>query len=424
MTESFEKAVGKWPTGNEASLPPDFLAVYQTWLGFIVPTLRASLGDSPVAFTTPNRQTKPGRARDLTLSCTPFPVGTASPPAVLLQQQIVDFGEEDPGGSEASDQEDEGGAGEIAALKATLLKLVGDNKSQQIAIEKLMLQQAALQDDKEATSTYPICSTTAARIPTSFRSLNPMSRTDRRRLRRDHSGTFPEDCIPRELQLPDDIRSHKEVASAKLTLVALTKDIIGPAMAGNLETMRMVGTVHSRLHDLHEEMQSHAEEGDDIVVKAIEVVEAVEPILGAATASLELVLDLHARLRTTVTSRVERAMGFVDLHEDPDKRAKETFLSDDFQAKIEQKAKDKAHMAWASGKVGGGPPRSSLHGQPPPNKSRGGGNSRQRSIQNTGGGGGRGNKKYGDRSKSGGGRGKGGGKGHDKDKSQSSSSEK
>ena len=422
MTESFEKAVGRWPTGDEASLPPEFLAVYQTWLGFVVPTLRASLADSPVVVTTPARQNKPERARDLTLSRTPFPAGTPGPPAVLFLQQIIDFGEEDgPGGSDSSShQEDEGGEGEIEALKATVRKLVGANKSQQIAIEKLMLQQAALQDDKEATSTYPICPATAARIPTSFRSLNPMSRVDRRRLRRDHSGTFPEDCIPREMQLPDDIRAHKEVVTAKLTLVALTKDIIGPTMAGNLETMRMVGTVHSRLHDLHEEMLSHAEEGDDIVVNATEVVEAVAPILGASTAALELVLDLHARLRTAVTSRVERAMGFVDLHEDPDKRSKETFLSEDFQAKIEQKAKDKAHMAWASGKVGGGPPRGSLHGQPPPNKNRGGGN-RQRSIKKSGGGGNSGNKHTGGRGKGGGARGKGGGKGQD-NKSQGSSS--
>jgi hypothetical protein len=333
---------------------------------------------------------------------------------VLSSQQIIDFGEEGgPDGSDSSShQEDEGGEGEIEALKAAVRKLVGANKSQQIAIEKLTLQQAALQDDKEAISTCPICPATAARIPTSFRSLNPMSRVDRCRLRRDHSGTFPEDCIPREMQLPDDIRAHKEVATAKLTLVALTKDVIGPTMAGNLEIMRVVGAVHSRLYDLHEEMLRHAEEGDDIVVKATEVVEAVAPILGATTAGLELVLDLHARLRTAVTSRVERAMGFVDLHEDPDKRSKETFLSEDFQAKIEQKAKDEAHVAWASGKVGGVPPRGSLHGQPPPNKHRGGGN-RQRSIKNPGGGGNSGKKHTGGRGNGGGTRGKGGGKGQD-----------
>ena len=416
---SFEKAVSKWPTGDEASLPPEFLAVYQTWMGLTVPTLKASLANTPVAFVAPRSQRKPERARDLTLSLTPFPVGTPGPPAVLTSEQVHEFYNGDRDGSSQSEEDTDGGAGEIAALKATLAKLVGANEAQQIAINKLMLQQAALQDDKEATSTYPICPATAARIPSSFRTLVPMSRVDRRRLRRDHSGTFPDDCIPREMQLPDDVKSDKAVKASTLTLVSLTKDIISPLMGGNLETLLMAGTVHSRVSELYTEMTEHAQEGDDIVVTAKEVVEALEPMLGSATASMDLVLDLHARLRTTVTNRVERAMGFADLHDDPDKKAKETFLSTGFELKIEERAKAKAHMAWATGKVGG-PPRGSLHGQPPPKKHfRGGGDNRQRTITKSGGGGSKVNRS-GSGVKHTGGRGRGGGG----DKSSSSSPSK
>ena len=94
-------------------------------------------------------------------------------------------------------------------------------------------------------------------------------------------------------------------------------------------------------------MQLAVEADDDIVLLPSEVLGSLEPALGAVAASMDLVLDLHARLRTTVTSRIERAMGFVDLHDDPNKRSKETFLSEDFQDKIEAKAKEKAHMARA-----------------------------------------------------------------------------
>jgi hypothetical protein len=133
--------------------------------------------------------------------------------------------------------------------------------------------------------------------------------------------------------------------------------------------------------------------------------------VGAVTASMDLVLDLHARMRTIVTSRVERAMGFTDLHDDPNKRSKETFLSQDFQEKIEAKAKEKAHMAWAKSGTGG-PPRGSLHGQPPQKSGGGGFKQQQRTPARVGGG--RGTGRGGGSSK-GGGRGsggKGGGRGN------------
>ena len=125
---------------------------------------------------------------------------------------------------------------------------------------------------------------------------------------------------------------------------------------------------------------------------------------------MDLVLDIHARMRTIVTSRVERAMGFSDLHDDPNKRSKETFLSKDFQEKIEAKAKEKAHMAWAKSGTGG-PPRGSLHSQPP-SKSGGGGVNKARAPTKIGGG--RGGKTGNSSSAKSGGRcsgGKGGGRG-------------
>jgi len=411
MTTNFDAARAKWPN-DVANLPAEFQAVYQTRMGLRVNEMAAvaSALQHPIPAIQGGRYIKTCRARDLTLIQAPLPAGTPNAPAVLTAEQIERFGLAVPAEGPRAPNPTPAGGGEIAELR----KLVQD---QQIAITKLLRQQEALAEDKDATSAYEICSSTLDRLPTSFRGLVPMSRVDRRRLRRDHGGSYPQDRIPKDLQLPDDVKNEKNVASAKITLVALTKDIVSPLMDGNLEALRMVGTVHSRIQELRDEVQLAVEADDDIVLLPSEVLDSLEPALGAVTASMDLVLDLHARLRTTVTSRIERAMGFVDLHDDPNKRSKETFLSEDFQDKIEAKAKEKAHMAWA--KTGSGaPPKGSLHGQPPPKRQGGGGFQSQR--QN----GGR------DRGGSNGGRGRGrGSKGSEKgggrgDKSSSSSSNK
>ena len=66
------------------------------------------------------------------------------------------------------------------------------------------------------------------------------------------------------------------MAAAKITLVGLTKDIISPLMDGNMEVLRMVGTVHSRVLSLATEMQSAVDEGDDNAVLQ-RIVEVSEP---------------------------------------------------------------------------------------------------------------------------------------------------
>ena len=332
------------------------------------------------------------RARECALARTPFPVGTPNTPALLTEAQIISFG----GNGSSGDSEGDGG-GELAELK----RLVQD---QQISIQRLLRQQEALADDKDATSSHEVCDATLNKMPESFRALEPMSKADRRHLTRDHGGFYPKDRLPKELQLPEDVKNEKNVAATKISLVSLTKDVISPLLDGNMQCLRMVGTAHSRLIELHAEMVTAVAEDADAVVLASDVRDELELAVGAATASMDLVLDLHARMRTVVTSRIERAMGFTDLHDDPNKRSKETFLSKDFQEKIEAKAKEKAHMAWAKSGTGG-PPRGSLHGQPP-SKSGGGGFNKQRAPTKIGGG--RGGKTGGGGSGKSGGRGSGG----------------
>ena len=96
-------------------------------------------------------------------------------------------------------------------------------------------------------------------------------------------------------------------------------------------------------------------------------------------------------------------MGFENLHQDPNKREKESFLSEDFDRKIEERAKAKAHLAWARNQSRAtNLSRGSLH-ENPPSKSLGGGGTASRgrgrgSNQDRGKGRGKGGK--GDRSSS------------------------
>jgi hypothetical protein len=396
MTTNLDAARAKWP-GDVASLPASFQAVFQTWMGLRVHEMQSTPGAPPA----PARGTYPKamRARDCTLSRTPFPVGTPDPPALLTEAQIISFGGNGSSGDSGSD-----GGGELAELQ----RLVQD---QQISIQRLLRQQEALADDKDATSSYEVCAATLAKMPESFRASEPMSKADRRHLRRDHGGFYPKDGLPKDLQLPEEVKNEKNVAATKISLVSLTKDIISPLMDGNMDCLRMVGTAHSRVIELHAEMVEAVDSDADAVVLASDVRNELEMAVGAVTAAMDLVLDLHARMRTIVTSRVERAMGFTDLHDDPNKRSKETFLSQDFQEKIEAKAKEKAHMAWAKSGTGG-PPRGSLHGQPPQKSGGGGFKQQQRTPARVGGG--RGTGRGGGSSK-GSGRGsggKGGGRGN------------
>ena len=151
-------------------------------------------------------------------------------------------------------------------------------------------------------------------------------------------------------------------------------------MAGNLDSFRMAGTTHSRLAELLAEVcdaNASAESGHDTAILPKDLSVELEPAVAAAAASIELILDLHARMWVVVTSRVEKFLGFNDLHDDPNKSAKESFLSKDLQKKIEQRAKEKAHLAWAQpGK--GNPPSGSLHSAPPTKKTGAGGNSKRR----------------------------------------------
>ena len=379
--QQLEDAVGRWPD-DDAHLPAHVQAVFQAWRTLRVREAMTASAASPLSLPA-GTMTKDRRCRYLTLSQTPFPVSTPSPPALLTAQQVRSF-RTDTGGSPLHDESPDSQAETIRQLQAQL-------RDQQSAIERLLIQQESLAEDTPGHSSYPIAEATLQRLPKSLRNLVPMSRVDRRKLRREHSGLFPKDALPRDLQIPEDIRREKAVATAKLGFLAVTKDIIQPVMDANTDSLKMAATVHSRLEELRAEMSEASNSSPDATVLASDILEEVLVILGTTEGTLDMVLDTHARLRTAVTSRLEKLMGFDNLHPDPNKRAKESFLSDDFDRMIEERAKSKAHRAWArSQHQGSNPSRGSLHEDPPPKNLGGGGATKPWRTKRASGGRGRG----------------------------------
>ena len=393
--QQLDDAVGRWPD-DDSLLPAHAQAVYQAWRTLRVRDAQVASYASPIPLAT-GRMRKDDRCRLLTLSRTPFPPSTPSPPPLLTAQQVLDFGDP-PAGGEPNQEVDDGSPQEeiIRQLQIQL-------QAQKTAIDRLLVQQESLADDTPAHNTYPIVDTTLQRLPRSIRNLVPMSRVDRRKLRREHSGLFPKDALPRELQIPEDIRKEKSVQSAKIGFLAVTKEIIQPAMDANTDSLKMAATIHSRLEELRAELADAANSDRKASVLAADILEEIVTIIGTTEGTLDMVLDTHARLRTAVTSRLEKLMGFENLHQDPNKREKESFLSEDFDRKIEERAKAKAHLAWARNQSRAtNLSRGSLH-ENPPSKSLGGGGTASRgrgrgSNQDRGKGRGKGGK--GDRSSS------------------------
>lgn len=367
----FLTAVSAWPV-DTATLPAHVQAVYQAWMALPVSTAKASEAASPVALPEPDgrrHHLKEARCKLLTLSLTPFPTEVRNPPTLLTPAEVASFGT--PPAPSVGGGGNDSAADSVSRLEALVRDLQEENRWQRESINKLILQTESMQDEAPASSGYNVRQETLDKFPATHRNLNPMPRVERKRLKREFSGFYPKDSLPKDLHIPDNVRTDKGVAAAKITLLSMTKDVIQPLMDGNSDVLRMTGTVHSRVLDSMSEMRDALEERSDNVVEVQDVLDDLTPIYETVTASLELILDLHARMRTAVTSRVERAMGFADLHADPNKREKESFLSEDFEKRIEEKAKEKAHLAWAKSGTGSAP-RDPLHGQPPPKSSGGG----------------------------------------------------
>jgi hypothetical protein len=110
-------------------------------------------------------------------------------------------------------------------------------------------------------------------------------------------------------------------------------------MTRNTGTIKMCGTVLSRVRELKSDLTAPPEEDgedeDDEVpsprlpssVPSDVLLEFLTVLELAAEGSLDLAIDCRTLMRMSVSRRIETALGVVHLQQDPMKRPKEDFIS-------------------------------------------------------------------------------------------------
>jgi hypothetical protein len=388
------RVLDAWP--DDTDLPASVLAALREWrsesLTAIDPAVEILNADPARAFSTPrNNFLKERRCRTLVAHGVPTNGGATPSPAELRSMIPADDTRSTDSRSDSGSQQSSSNMEEkFEALEAKLL-------AAQSTIDMLVKQRDEV-EGADVSADYVVHSTVLDLVPKSFVSHDPLSKKERLKLSRSHQGDFPEDAWPNRLVLSDATKNAKEIKAAqKLTLTQFA-DTVGKFMDRNEYATKMAGTSWSRLIDCIEHLQEQLSENPDIVFRAADFIDQLEPIAATTRAAFELGLDSATHMRMNVSRRVDQAMGIDHLRADPTKRAVDDFISPETYKLVEEAAKQKQNLTWAKQGYFPGQHVGRFSGGPPPKSGGGGGNYTKRSK---GGGGGKGS----------GGRGRGKGKG-------------
>jgi hypothetical protein len=177
----------------------------------------------------------------------------------------------------------------------------------------------------------------------------------------------------------ESTKMRKDVQAVNIPLLQFAQKEVAKYMLRNASTIKMCGTVLSRVLEMETELEKSLEEQpDNNVVPASDVLEFLKVLDGAAGASLQLAVDTQTHLRLAVSSKIEKAMGVGHLRQDPFKKKKEDFIAPDTYEMMEQAAVKKQNLQWAQeglrkGVAVGSKHGSGVsHGRPPPRSSGGG----------------------------------------------------
>jgi hypothetical protein len=214
--------------------------------------------------------------------------------------------------------------------------------------EQLLTQSATLdrlfkaQADPEEiqTSTYEVADsvlsklgrTTAGKM--SWLDIKLLPKSERRRILREHGGTFT--TFPPDLDMLASTKALKLVQDAKVTLPNFATQEVAKFMARNTGTIKMCGTVLSRIRELKSDLTANPDysaneeedEGDTsphppTSVPTEELLEFLSVLDSATEGAMDLAIDCQTLMRLSVSRRIESALGVSHLYQDPTKRPKE-----------------------------------------------------------------------------------------------------
>ena len=129
-------------------------------------------------------------------------------------------------------------------------------------------------------------------------------------------------------------------------------------MARNAGTIRMCGTVLSRVRELQTDLTPGSEPGNDgdsdaesldvpTSIPSHVLLEFLHTLETTAAGAMDLAIDTQTLMRLSVSRRIETALGVAHLHQDPTKQPKEDFMSPKTLTLIEEAAKMREDLTWA-----------------------------------------------------------------------------
>ena len=370
----------RWPKRHD-TLPAAVQTVFEAWDNCLEQQQDDALNLIEGFAKPPGRFTSKQKSRDLTLLRSPLPSGISVHPlsaedvAVFFGGTAPPFSVTPKSGDAGSDVESVRSTPSVrfsptddrmASMEASLTKcmetIAKQNEqlsSQAATLERLFKAQA--DPDEIQSSNYEVTDSVLSKLgrnaqgKMSWLDIKPLPKSERRRIIREQGGTFA--TFPPDLDLLASTKALKLVQEAKLTLPNFATQEVAKYMSRNAGTIRMCGTVLSRVRELHTDLTPGFEPGEDrdsdaemdvpTSVPSQVLLEFLHTLEAAAAGAMDLAIDTQTLMRLSVSRRIETALGVAHLHQDPSKIPKEDFMSPKTLTLIEEAAKMREDLTWA-----------------------------------------------------------------------------
>jgi hypothetical protein len=184
----------------------------------------------------------------------------------------------------------------------------------------------------------------------SWARIKPLPRQEWNFILRTHAGIIS--GFPPDLDLVTATKAIKEVQAAKISLSTFATQEVTKYMMRNAHTIKMTGTVYSRVLEMREELKSRRAEDDsfkeDLLVPMEDVLSFLATLEEAASGAMDIAIDNQSLMRTAVSKRLEEAIGVAHLRPEAGKKAREDFLRTETLALIEAAATRSEDLSWAA----------------------------------------------------------------------------
>ena len=267
-----------WPK-QTANLAAPVQAFYHAWEQCRETDQDAALGTIAGFTRSPGRYSTKQKCRDLTLLRTPLPSSAGPVPPFSDEDVAVFFGgvvtphrlgvDSDNDSVRSTPSSDE----RLNVLESSLSKCLDTiaRQNDQLATQAVTLERlfkAQADPEEIQTSTYEVADSILSKLgltatgKMSWLDIKPLPKSERRRILREHGGTFK--TFPPDLDMLASTKALKLVQDAKVTLPNFATQEVAKFMARNTGTIKMCGTVLSRVRELKSDLTATPEEdGDD-----------------------------------------------------------------------------------------------------------------------------------------------------------------